>query len=242
MSPMRFVSKYLGILGPAALLLGTGLPAWGMPFFDFHGFSYLNGPPNMIGTTVTVPTLFNLIQPDPIWPVNFDNEEYTVLVTDLRISRVEQLGSITNVTYEGGTIALYRDPTRNANWLVHPPNGSVPSSFKDGEALLVGRFTDLVMVFNSRSGSGTISGQLDWTGGTRLSQMPSRTGWTYFGGVSSHANLGIPAGYDLAWDPQIYGPDMPNQVRSMTWGGVKDLYHQQGRTTKSGRPSVGPTP
>jgi hypothetical protein len=83
----------------------------------------------------------------------------------------------------------------------------------------------MVMVFDSASGTGTVSGFFDWTGGARLGDLENPNGWTYFGGVSNHPGLGIPNGYDLAWDPQVYGPEPASPVETGSWGRIKQHFH-----------------
>ena len=200
-----------------------------MPFFDFNGFSYLNGSPAQVGTVVTVAAKFNEIQPNPIWPLDLVGNEYTVLVEDLTITSVESYGSFLQITYGGGTIAVYRDPLRNGTWAPNPPNSQVPSSFADGVPELVGHFTEMALFFDDASGTGTVSGLVDWTSGDHFAQLADPAGWTFFGGVSNHAGLGIPEGYDLAWDPQLYGPQIPVPVEIGTWGALKARYNHESR-------------
>lgn len=193
------------------------------PFFDFYGYSYLAGPPNTVGTVVTVPALLNEIQPDPVWPLDFAANEYTVLVEGLTIQSVTPISTFISITYSGGTIRLLEDASKNATtggWEPDPPNASVPGVFADGEVLLEGVFTDMAMFYNTATGTGTVSGSVDWTGGSRLPHLDSPNGWTYFGGVSNHPLYDIPDGYDLVWDPQLYGPE-PTPALESSWGALK---------------------
>lgn len=210
---------------PAALLALAVLAttAAADPFFDFHGYSYLDGPAFTVGTRVSVPTRFNEIQPDPVWPLDLVANEYTVMVSDLVIASVLVAGPIRTVTFSGGGIGIYRDAARNSAFAANPPNAAVPATFTDGVAELSGGFAGLVMIWNTLSGTGTVSGDVVWTGGARFGDLPAADGWTYFGGVSNHAGLGIPAGYDLAWDPQLYGQS-PTPTESSSWGRVKNLF------------------
>jgi hypothetical protein len=201
------------------VLLAT--PAHAQPFFDFHGYSYLDGPPFAVGTAFQVPALFNIIQPDPIWPLDFDLNEYTIMVEGLTISDVQTAGPVLIMTLSGGTVGVYADPSKNSAWTDNPPNAQVPATFVDGGPELLGHFTSMDMIFDTSSGTGSISGLITWTGGARLSQIDDPVDWTYFGGVSNHAGLGIPPGYDLAWDPQIYGPEGGTPVERTSWGSIK---------------------
>ncbi len=207
----------------STLMAASAAISTALPFFDFQGYSYLDGPANTVGTVVTVPALMNEIQPDPVWPLDFVNHEYTVLVEGLTIQEVSVVNSFVTVYYSGGTIRLCEDPSKNATsegWEPNPPNVAVPDYFGDGEVLLEGVFVDMVMFFNASTGNGTVSGSLDWTGGSRLADLDGTTGWTYFGGVSSNPIFDIPDGYDLVWDPQLYGPE-PTPALESSWGLLK---------------------
>jgi hypothetical protein len=213
-------------LGAIVILALAAGPASALPFFDFHGYSYLNGPGFTVGTSVQVPALFNVIQPDPIWPLDFVNNEYTIMAAGLTITDVQSAGPMLILTLSGGSIGLYEDPLRNSVWAASPPSALVPATFQDGTAELVGHFTSMDMIFDTGTGTGTISGTITWTGGARLAQIGNPAGWTYFGGVSNHAGLGIPVGYDLAWDPQIYGPE-ETPVLNSSWGAIKHTFSQR---------------
>jgi hypothetical protein len=215
-------SAILGLLvGAIAILAGLGAtPCQADPFFDFYGFSYLDGPPNTVGTTVQVPMLLNTIQPDPIWPLDFSGHEYTVTVENAVISEVQAMGPMLSITYVGGTIAMRGDGAKNAQWAANPPNALVPATFDDGETLLSGTLTEFVEIWSPMAGTGTISATITWTGGSRLGDLVNPSNWTLFGGVSNNPDLGIPGGFDLAWDPQFYGPGI-TPVKSGSWGSIK---------------------
>jgi len=193
------------------------------PFFDFAGFSYLDGPQGEVGTGVTVVMRLNEIQPKPLWPLDFDLNEYTVLIRDLEISNVLGYGSFQEITYSGGVIEVFADPAKNSVYAPLPPNPSVPATFSDGLLELGGGFTELILFYDTASGVGTVSGFIDWTAGSRLASLESTGGWTFFGGVSDESGLGIPPGYDLAWDPQFYGP-APSPTEARSWGALKARY------------------
>jgi hypothetical protein len=197
-----------------------------MTFFDFSGYSYLSGPPAAIGTVLTVASKFNTIQPNPVWPLELLDKEYTVMIQDLTVATVASYGPYQTITYSGGNIQVRADVARNGTWGSNPPNSSVPSTFLDGDSDLVGIFTEMTLFFNTVSGTGTVSGLVNWQGGAHYGGMTNPIGWTVFGGVSNHYGLGIPMGYDLAWDPQMYGPEVPNPIERRSWGALKSSFHR----------------
>jgi hypothetical protein len=206
-------------------LLGSAAPAArsDTAFFDCYGFSYLEGDPFTAGTLVTIPLLFNEDQPHPVFGLDLVHNEYTVLITDLVISGVQNNGGVQVVTYSGGRISVYEDPARNARWTPWPPNGVVPGVFADGTALLTGSFRDCVLVFDTGSEVGSVQGHLDFTGGTRLHDVVSPDGWFLLGGTTTNPAWDIPDGYDMAWDTQLIPPSTV-ATQPATWGRIRSLY------------------
>jgi hypothetical protein len=198
------------------------------PFFDFYGYSFLDGPAFSVGTRVNVATRFDLTQPEPVFPLDLGGNEYTVFLEDLEISAVEVAGPILIVTYDDGALEVFEDPAMNATWLASPPNAVVPANFVDGALILSGAFTSCVLIFDTASGVGTIEGRVTFTGGARLGELTVTEDWYFFGGVTTQQQAGIPEGYDMAWDPQLLQPSPPVATQPTTWGSIKNLY-QQGR-------------
>jgi hypothetical protein len=206
------------------LMLGVpGGAALGNPFFDFYGFDYLEGPPYGVGSIVRVPMLFDPIQPDPALPLDLAGNEYTVMVTDLQIVDAQSSGGVVVLTYAGGLVQLFEDPSKNAAWSDDPPNAQVPGSFTDGTLILGGTFTDCVMIYDLTTSTGVVQGHVDFITGTRLGELVVPSGWLFYGGVSTQPIFGIPSGYIMAWDPQLLSPESV-PARSATWGRVRGLF------------------
>jgi hypothetical protein len=193
------------------------------PFFDFYGFNYLDGPPLSVGTLVTVPMVFDPIQPNPALPLDLEGNEYTVLITDLQIVDVQSSGGVAVVTFDGGLIQIFEDPAKNAVWADDPPNAQVPGTFVDGILILGGVFTDCMMLFDLTLGTGTVQGHVDFNSGSRLEELLVPTGWLFYGGVTTNPLAGIPPGYEMAWDPQLMSPETV-PTRTSTWGQVRGLF------------------
>lgn len=205
-----------------ALAAGSGV-ATATPFFDFFGFDYLDGPPYSVGTSETVAMVFDPLQPDPPIPMDLEQNEATVLVSDLGIVDVQSSGGVVVLTFAGGIIQIFEDPAKNAQWTENPPNAQVPGSFTDGTLILGGNFTDCVMVFDLTMGTGTVQGHVDFTTGSRLNELDVLAGWLFYGGVSTNPIFGIPAGYQMAWDPQLMSPETV-RTEQTTWGKVRGLF------------------
>lgn len=209
------------ILGVFCLAAAT--PGLAAPFFDFYGYSFSDGDPMAAATTTTVATRFNVIQPEPALPFDFGQHEVTAMIEDLFALSIEDHLPIRTIAYDHGEIRIYQDSAKNSAWTQNPPNGDVPHSFEDGELILIGLFTDCMMIFNLTGGNGTLQGHVTFTGGTRLAELPHAAGWLFFGGVTRNPSGGLPSGYSLAWDPQLLA-QAPVPAQRTTWGTVRGLY------------------
>jgi hypothetical protein len=217
------VARCVRIAIVCLLMVAGGGVASATPFFDFFGFDYLDGPPYSVGTTVTVPMAFDRTQPDLPIPMDLEQYEATVLVSALQITDVQASGGVVSLTFAGGLIQIFEDPAKNAQWSDNPPNAQVPASFTDGTLILGGTFTDCVMIFDLTMGTGTVQGHVDFTTGSRLNEIDVPAGWLFYGGVSTNPIFGIPAGYEMAWDPQLMSPEA-TATRQTTWGKVRGLF------------------
>lgn len=142
-------------------------------------------------------------------------------------------GTKWDTDYTGGTFSIYEGTPRNAPAAsampASPPNGTVPSTFTDGTAILSGVF-DTFHIQTTRSSAGTwgssVRGDYRFTGGTLYSRVGG--GSALFVGLWCSAGVGnghcdIPAGYtakpNAAWNsPQT------TDATSSTWGAIKQLY------------------
>ena len=218
---MRQIASAI-ILCIIMLVVGSGFAA-ATPFFDFYGFNYLDGPSFSIGTLVTVCMVFDPVQPESPLPLDLEGNEYTVYVGDLQINEVQATGGIVFVEFSGGIIQIFEDPAKNAEWAIDPPNAQVPSNFTDGVLILGGDFSDSIMIFDLALGTGTVQGHVDFLYGSRLGELVVPNGWLFAGGVTTNPIVGIPQGYEMAWDPQLLAPyTVP--VRASTWGRVRGLF------------------
>jgi hypothetical protein len=197
--------------------------ASGAPFFDFYGFSYLSGAPFTVGTTVSIPMVFDPTQPEPVFGLDLDNNEYTVMVADLQIADVQTYGTVQVATFSGGQISILEDPARNSTWAVNPPNAQTPGTFLDGNPILLGSFTDCILVFDLGSLTGSVQGHVNFTGGARVHELPDPNQWLFFGGTTTSPQWDIPQGYDMAWDPQLLSPEVV-PTRTTSWGRIRGMY------------------
>jgi hypothetical protein len=193
-----------------ALLLVVGLTpglAGAQQLFDFYGQALV---PTMVGNNLTMYSLVRDPAPGttPI-PLDFDNYEYTIVITDLRLD-VDGTPQL----YSGGNVALYEDASTPADY-------ANPATFTDGTAILTGTLPSLSRTLYTAT-LGSAAGTVDWTGGTRIAEIPLayRTNWPILVGINANS---AEEGYDEAWDGKIE-PREPIATGTQSWGAVKSRF------------------
>jgi len=192
-----------------ALVL-LAVPASAQQLFDFLGQADV--PANVgedlalysIVTETTAPIV-------PPLPLDFANFQYTLVVTGLTLDADGMIQ-----TYSGGAIAIYEDAGTAADY-ANPP------TCVDGTAILTGSVTLLTRQMYTVT-IGTVSGNVDWTGGTQLNEFApaDQLGWTFLAGINARAENTEP-GFDEQWDGKVepQGPIVP--TTPVTWGTLKAL-------------------
>ena len=193
----------------AALLLGTQAMAADPPNFDFNGYAQVA---SAVGQPLVVRTLLtnNGVVPTPI-PLDFVNFEHTLVIQ----------GTLTSVVgiaqhHAGALIAIYSDARVGGTAASY----ASPATFTDGTLILSGTFDDLIRTTFTPN-LGNFSGDVTFSGGTRLGEMSPVDGWPCGGGWSRSVT-GIPAGYQENWDGKIDLSTVAVEPRS--WGSVKQLF------------------
>ena len=197
------MKKLLLVLAIAGIVAAPGL-ASAQQLFDFNGQALL---PSGIGDNVMayLPVDDAGVIDTPI-PLDFANFEYTfVVMAPLSVE------SGASQTYGAGTIVLYEDDATPADY-------SNPATFSDGTAILSGTFYDFTRtMFTASLGSG--SGNVDWTGGTRLGEIApaDQAGWAFLVSISTRSTVTEP-GYDENWDGKVepLEPVVPTEESSMS--------------------------
>jgi len=195
--------------------------------FDYVGFDYESPNPNPaafgeVGSGYVglgmVPSLFAPLV------ANTALNEYTMVISGLTSTNVMPVGSFDVVTYSSGTVTIYEDSKATgtpADFTPNPPNGTVPGSFSDGTAILVGTLTNFQYTFDATAGTGYFEAVFNATGGTQLGNFPlnQRQGWTFSGSTSNALN--IPAGWSHQIDGQAF-LNAPVATKHMSWGRLKE--------------------
>jgi hypothetical protein len=210
---------------PAALALVLAGPAQAQnALIDYQGYSWETGgfpasdPSDVLSIVGVVDSL------DSRFGVNLLLDEVTLHVTDLVSNGQVLSGNLLTVSYTGGTINLYRDPSRDHDYGVNPPNATAPPTFVNGSLFLSGTLTNFFMAYDLSTGTGAYEGQANFTGGSGLATLNllNANGYT-FGGTLRNGS--VPQGYDLQVDGVIE-VEVRVGVEPSSWSHIKDLYRR----------------
>ena len=185
-------------------------PASAQQLFDFLGQADV---PDAVGGTLSMYSIMPEVSPpiEPPLPLDFDNFQYTLVVTGLTL---DADGAVQ--TYSGGSIAIYEDAGTAADY-------ANSATFTDGTAILTGDVTLLTRQMFTAT-IGTVSGNVDWTGGTEVNEFApaDQLGWTFLSGISARSENTEP-GFDEQWDGKVEPQGPIVNTTPTTWGSFKAL-------------------
>ncbi|MFH1755763.1 MAG: carboxypeptidase-like regulatory domain-containing protein, partial [Candidatus Latescibacterota bacterium] len=177
---------------------------------NHFGFLYETGgfPTSAAGDQLTGVGILTNVNPSVGW--NFATDEFTWIIKDLvSMGQTSPDGGRTLIiNYQGGSIGLYNDPAMNHDWGVNPPNATSPSSFEDGDQILIGAFTQFVMMYDTVYNIGSYQGVVSFTGGTSLANLPEPNGLVFAGTIGPQWDPNIPDGYSLESVGRIIAPHL----------------------------------
>ncbi len=193
----------------AAMVLAV--PASAQQLFDFLGQANV---PAAVGGSLSLYSVMNDPVPEttPL-PLDFSNYEYTLVVTDLIMDSESGI----NQFYSGGTITIYEDNSSLADY-------AVPASFVDGTPILVGTFTTLTRTMFTTT-LGTVSGNLDWNGGTRVIEIApaDQLNWAFLSGINARPES-VESGYSEQWDGKVEPHTPIVDTETLLWGSFKAMF------------------
>lgn len=230
---MRASWKYI----TAVLLVGTlATPAQSLPIIDWDPVYFYdpaaplatptNSPP---GNELRVVGTISQFGP-PLDDLNpfIGTRDYTIFITGLIAGATTTFGPpgtrIFLTPYTGGVISIYEGLVVNADFGVNPENATVPSTFTDGETLLLqGTMSNLVTQTNDFSPHqvGFAESAIIWTGGSRFADVQDCP--ALFTGGLTWNNEVKPEGYLFRHDGKI-DRECPTPTQPSTWGRIKSLY------------------
>lgn len=217
------MKKLFSLLFTVALLGVTAVPSGAVVLVDYVGYAYETGGllPSNPGDTLVFTALATNI--DPLTGVDLGTAEVTFYVYGLTSTGQGNDGfGNAIVTYTGGTLEVWRDYAKNADWGINPPNLTAPSTFGDGDLLFQGTFVSFVLAINPLTGAGAYEGYLDGVSGS-LIQACANCGYTWGGAFGEDSGAQILPGYDLQIDGVLeVDGSIDNEISD--WGRIKTLY------------------
>ena len=233
----RWISLLLSVLvvalaAPSARAVGPVID-WDPAFCYQDGATFDNMPAGGIMHVVGTVSIFG--PPLDFLNATMPGTEYTFFCDGLTSLGTTSSGPPSTTVYTtlftGGTIAVYGDPTPDADFAPFPPNAHVPSTFTDDPPpLLIGVFTNFIVTTNNFTAfkTGTIEGNIAWTGGTLIDFFKGANGQTcpglFTGGATWNTapGVGIP-GYLFRHDGKI-DLQCPVPTVKSSWSRLKQLY------------------
>lgn len=220
------MKKSLIIALSAAAILALAAPcllAQGNIIIHFSGYGYevggfeFSNPGDQIHlishvTSIEAPGAI------PYFPADY---EYTLVVTGL-MSNGEILDSgVSTIVYNLGNFAIYEDATFNSDWNEFPSIPDPPSSFFDGNLWLSGPFTDFAITLWRDLGMGVFEGHISLSGGSAIAYF-MESAYTFGGTLVPPHNPGIPPGYQLSLDGEVWVDAIATEQSSLSQ--IKALY------------------
>jgi len=211
-------------LATAFALVALAAPALAQnPGIDYIGYGWETGGllPSEAGDELVVAAVAT--GADPVFQVDFGVDELTFHMYGMTSGGEVPLGGgAVMVNYSGGFLDIYRDPAKNADWGVNPPNAVAPATFVDGALAFRGEFTSLTFYY-AADGSGAYEGALNGLDGEVIDDVCANCAYTWGGSFTLAAGAQIPDGYHVQIDGML---ELDGSVANedSTWGGVKALY------------------
>lgn len=151
----------------------------------------------------------NVTSIDPSITCDLSTNELTWTIRDL-VSNGQILysGRYIVVSYSGGVVNLYCDPSKNRDFGINPPNATAPATFEDGVQFLTGNFTVFNLFYDTLTQSGAFQGLVNFTTGANLVDLSSSNGIIFAGVFGPRIDPNIPAGYALEAVGSIQAPSL----------------------------------
>ncbi len=202
--------KKIMIFSLALIALAFVASASAVQLFDFDGQAIL--PANVGEDAEMYGRIVNGSAVATPIPLDFDNFEYTVVVTGLTM---DSIGA--SSTFSNGTVVIYEDAGTASDW-------ANPATFSDGVAILSGDMPWFAReMVSTYTGSGL--GEVNWTGGTRLNDLApeDQTGWPFLTVINRFGSF-VEPGYSELWDGKIEPTDDVVANETDSWSGLKASY------------------
>jgi len=218
-------NTWIIVAATALVAMGLGATSAKAANVDYVGFAWEQGGLefSLPGDQLSMATVVTQI--DPQFEVDLNAAEATLYIEGLTSAgaSVNPTTGGAVITYTGGTIAVYADPSFNHDWGINPANGTVPATFTDGDLVFSGEFTSFTVVLQA-SGAGIFEGYIDGTGGSALAGPCTGCAYTFSGTFAAPTGANIPEGYDLQIDG-VLEIESTVPTENMNWGSLKQLFN-----------------
>jgi hypothetical protein len=214
-----------------AALLGFVLMTWGsVPLLaqdeiiiHFSGFGLEEGGFDWSepGDALLLITHVTSIQGPPGLPYYPDDYEYTLVVSGLVSNGEVADTGYSTIVYNLGLMEIYEDSSFNSDFGEYVDIDTPPSTFLDGTLWLSGPFYQFSMVLFRDYAMGNFDGELTLDSGTAMGAFEEEA-YIFGGYVVPPHNPGIPAGYDMSIDGEVWGSSTPTE--DATFSKIKALY------------------
>ena len=210
------IAGWISILGIALVGLGSSAAAESIVG---SGFAFPEPLP-ALGRALEVVGRLDLDAGDPPFDATPASREYTWTLYGSSVHTLDEPSS--GVRYRHltfGVLEIRGDGSFNSRYQAYPPNAAVPSTFHDGEAVLLASVTDLTI--REIFGIVTASGEVRFEAGSELSSVGDGT-WAFHAAVSTQV-ADIPPGFGSRWNLELT-PSAPVHISDETWTSIKALY------------------
>jgi hypothetical protein len=147
--------------------------------------------------------------------------EYTLVVTGFASNGEIDMGGYSTIVYNLGFFEIFEDASFNADWNEFPTIPNPPSTFFDGNLWLSGDFYEFGMVLFRDLGLGSYEGSMNLTGGSAIGWFEEQA-YLFGGNLIPPHNPGIPPGYDMSLDGEVWGVYTATESSSLSK--IKALY------------------
>jgi hypothetical protein len=168
-----------------------------------------------------------LLEPEqvmnPPFEFDFDTYEVTWAVLNMEIIAFQEIGDLHQWSLVDGDIAIYEDESFNLDYGDSPSEG-IPTA-TDGTPALVGYMIEATFIHNNAYETGSFSGMLMWTGGSRFDELGPLAlhEWSIFDGSSTDDAVNVPDWYHSRFAGRIYTMG-ETPTRDSSWSQIRALY------------------
>jgi len=197
---MRLLSALLLVL---LVSLPSSLRARELVVLDFIGYGWETAsfPPSEAGDVLSIPLIVDNLSAS--LGIDLGEEELTGYMSGLTSAgAVEIAPGLWRIEYTGGTLSFHRDPSKDHEFGVSPPNATVPSSFTNGTLCLGGTLQNFTFFYHEPSGSGSMEADVQFTDGACIDALAGMnpSGFTFGGFLTRQSSGTVIEGYDLQLD------------------------------------------